>query len=338
MLKVGIVGFGFMGRMHYRVWKGAEGAEVAAVCDANPNIIEDSKKAVGNIDGAEDEIDFDSFELYREFDKLISDGKIDAISLTLPTYLHADFTVRALEAGLHVLCEKPMALTTAECERMAAAAEKSGKILQIGHCVRFWPEYAKTKEIVASGQYGRVHAVSMRRLGCPPTWSEDNWFLDEDRSGGMALDLHIHDTDYIEYLLGIPNAVRSVGSRSSQGHLLHISTQYLYDDGMTVTAEGGWGMAPQFGFEMSFNIVLDKATIVYDLTRDPAFRVIPADGVPVQPVIGSGDGYTRQAEHFVKRAAGERVPEVITLADSMNSVKIIEAEKESIKTGGRVEV
>ena len=171
-----------------------------------------------------------------------------------------------------------MALTTADCDRMIEAAEKSGKVLQIGHCVRFWPEYAKAKELVDSGAYGKVIAAMFQRLGSPPSWSLDNWFTDEQRSGGMALDLHIHDTDFVQYLFGVPKAVCSHGAKSSQGPLIHIVTQYLYGDDQVITAEGGWGMAPGFGFEMSFNLVMEKATVVYDLTRDPALRVCPVDG------------------------------------------------------------
>ena len=97
-----------------------------------------------------------------------------------------------------------MALTVTDCDRMIQAARKSGKILQIGHCVRFWPEYAKAKEIVDSGKYGRVVAAMFQRLGAAPGWSVDNWFINEKRSGGVALDLHIHDTDYVQYLFGMP--------------------------------------------------------------------------------------------------------------------------------------
>ena len=155
MLKVGIVGFGFMGRMHFRHWKMVPDVKIVAICDANPNIKEDTKKAVGNIAGAEGDIDLESVELFRDLEEMLAKVKPDVISLTLPTYLHAECSEKALSQGVHVLCEKPMALTVTDCDRMIQAARKSGKVLQIGHCVRFWPEYAKAKEIVDSGKYGR---------------------------------------------------------------------------------------------------------------------------------------------------------------------------------------
>jgi len=338
MLRVGITGFGFMGQTHYKCWKAVEGAEVVAVCDVNPNIEEDTNRAVGNIGDTEEEVDFSSLRLYTDFEEMLKNAELDAVSITLPTSLHADFSVRALAAGVNVFCEKPMALNVEDCERMIAEAGSSGKVLQIGHCVRFWPEYAKAKQIVDSGEYGRVIAAMFQRLGAAPTWSIDNWFLDEKRSGGVALDLHIHDTDFVQYLFGVPRSVCSFGAKGPGGSLLHIVTQYLYDDDKVVTAEGGWAMMPTFGFEMSFNIVLAKATLVYDLTREPAFRVCPAEGEAFTPEVQEGDGWFLEIAHFAKAVSGEKVKEITTLEQSRDSVKIVAAEKESARKMEKVTI
>jgi len=330
MLKVGIVGFGFMGRMHFRHWKLVPDTRIVAICDSNPNILEDTKKAVGNIQGAEGEIDLTGVGLFASLDEMIAKAKPDAISLTLPTYLHAECSEKALSQGVHVLCEKPMALTVTDCDRMIQAARKSGKTLQIGHCVRFWPEYAKAKELVDSGKYGRVMAAMLQRLGAPPGWSVDNWFIDEQRSGGVALDLHIHDTDYVQYLFGMPKGVCSHGVRNAAGQLIHMVTTYDYGDERLVIAEGGWGMTGSFGFEMSFNLMLEKATITYDLTRKPMFRVCPSTGAEFTPEVAAGDGYLREIEHFSKVVRGLPVEEVLTLEQSRNSVRVVEAERKSI--------
>ncbi len=331
MLKVGIVGFGFMGRMHFQHWQLVPDTKIVAICDANPNIKEDTKKAVGNIKGAEGQIDLDSVPLFRDLDEMLAKAKPDVISLTLPTYLHAECSEKALSQGVHVLCEKPMALTVADCDRMIQAARKSGKILQIGHCVRFWPEYAKAKEIVDSGKYGRVIAGMFQRLGAAPAWSVDNWFLDEKRSGGVALDLHIHDTDYVQYVFGMPRGVCSHGAKTAAGQLIHMVTTYDYGDDKLIIAEGGWGMTTGFGFEMSFNLILEKATIVYDLTRKPMFRVCPTGGEEFTPDVVKGDGYLREIEHFAKVVRGQPVEDVLTLEQSRNSVRIVDAEKKSIQ-------
>ena len=338
MIKVGIVGFGFMGRMHYACWSELADAEIVVVCDANPNIIEDTKNAIGNIEGAAEQIDFDSFKLYSDFDEMIAKEKLDVISITLPTYLHPDFTIKSLKAGVNVLCEKPMALNADECQRMAEAAKQTKKYLMIAHCIRFWPEYAETKNIIDSGKYGKVLAATFKRVGSPPNWAADEWFFDESRSGGMALDLHIHDTDYVQYLFGMPKAVCSHAQQTSTGNLTHVVTEYDYDDDTLVTAEAGWLMTPAFGFEMSFNIMLEKATIVYDCTRAPAFRVCTDTGEVITPEVSGSTGYSLQTAHFAKIITGQSTPDVTDLLQSENSVKISLAEIESARKGQKVDL
>jgi predicted dehydrogenase len=331
MLRIGIVGFGFMGRMHYANWSKCENASVVAICDSDPDIIENSKKAGGNIEGADSAIDFDALTVYSDFDKMLADGVVDAISITLPTFLHCSFTIKALEAGLHVLCEKPMALNVDECNKMAAAAVNSGKVLQIGHCIRFWPEYATTKEIIDSGKYGEVVSATFKRVGTAPGWGADDWFTKDDRSGGVALDLHIHDSDYVQYLFGMPKSVRSFGNPATGKGLKCITSRYDFGDDKLVTAEGSWAMSPTFGFEMSFTIVMEKATIVYDCTREPAFKICPAEGDVTTPEVEKGDGYSLEIAHFAGLVNGEKLPEVITLAESTNSIQLVNAEIDSIQ-------
>jgi len=329
MLKVGIIGCGFMGRMHYRCWKSLRGVKVAAVCDANPAVAQPAKQAAGNITGAEEGIDFKKVKFYTDAEKMFDEAGLDAVSITLPTYTHAEVTEAALARGLHVLCEKPMALTVDDCRRMIKAADKSGKVLMIAHCIRFWPEYAKAKEIVDSGEYGKVLTASFNRCGSPPNWAADNWFIDEKRSGGMLLDLHIHDADFIQYLFGMPKAVASRGVKWSDWSWSHIVTDYIYSDKKLVTAKGSWLVKPSFGFEMSFIIKMEKATIVYDCTRQPVFRICPAEGEAFTPKVKKGDGYLLEIAHFADLVSGKKVAPVITPQQSCNSIKLVAAERES---------
>ena len=170
MIRVGVVGLGFMGNMHAKNYRALENTNLVTICDIDENKLKGTAGTTGNIEGTEQPLDLTGVELYSDYDKMLADAKLDAISITLPTYLHRDFTVKALQAGLNVLCEKPMALNLQQCDEMIAAAKKSGKILQIGHCIRFWPEYVRTKEIIDSGEYGRVVAATFQRLSVTPTW------------------------------------------------------------------------------------------------------------------------------------------------------------------------
>jgi predicted dehydrogenase len=268
---------------------------------------------------------------------MLQSERLDAVSITLPTHLHKDFSIKALQAGMRVLCEKPMALTLSDCDEMIAVSKVAERTLMIGHCIRFWPEYAKTKEIIDSGQYGRVLSATFRRFSQPPVWSSDNWMMDDARSGGMVLDLHIHDTDYIHYVFGIPKAVRSSGLTDTTG-IRHIQTRYDYGDDSVITAEGSWLMSKSFGFEMSFTIALEKATIVYDCTRDPAFKICPAEGDAFTPKIEAGDGYLLEIEHFAEKIQGRQLAEVISPDQSRKSIQIIQAEQQSVLENRTVEL
>lgn len=337
MVRAGVAGLGFMGNMHFKCYKATKQAEVAAVCDTDEDRLKGTG-AAGNIPGAEEPLDLTGVEQYSDFDKMLSEAELDAVSITLPTYMHRDFTIKALEAGVNVLCEKPMALNPQLCEEIIAAAEKSGKILQIGHCIRFWPEYAKTKEIIDSGKYGKVKAATFQRLSLTPTWSWNNWLMEDAKSGGALMDLHIHDSDFVQYVFGMPKAVYTRCTNGPSGDYDHVVTQYLYDDNCVITAEGGWIMTPSFGFEMSFNIILEKGTIVFDCTREPTFKVCLVSDEAFMPEVEQGDGYSLEIAHFVKAVSGQRVPEITTPAQSLNSIKLILAEKQSAQSGKEVAI
>lgn len=333
MIKVGIIGLGFMGKMHFRCYKTMKHVQVAAICDIDESKFTQKKGAAGNIAGAEQPLDLTGIELYTDADKMLTEMDLDAVSITLPTYLHCPYTLKALAAGVNVFCEKPMALNVAECKKMIEAAKKAKKHLQIGHCIRFWPEYAVAKQIIDSGKYGKVLAATFQRLSLTPTWSWSNWLMDGKKSGGAALDLHIHDVDYVQYLFGIPKKIFSRGVKGISGDIDHIVSTYMYTDGKVITAEGGWLMKPGFGFEMSFNIVLEKATLVYDITRQPAFKLALANGKTLTPTVPAGDGYSRELDYWIKKISGKTVPAILTPQSSMQSVQLVEIEKKSCKSG-----
>ncbi len=335
MIRVGIVGLGFMGRMHYRCWKAIPGAAVTAICEANPRVLAAAgEPAGGNVGGAADHVDLTGLDVHTDLGALLASGSVDALSITLPTFLHADTTIQALEAGVHVLCEKPMALTVADCDRMAAAARASGRVLQIGHCIRFWPEYVASRGLIQSGLFGRPIGASFRRYTSMPAWSPDSWFADESRSGGQPLDLHIHDTDYIHHVFGLPTAVSSVGDAPQT----YISTQYHYPNGPAIVAESTWRMAPTFGFEMSFVVVLEQATILYNSSSTPAIRVLTTETAPPLLEVPEGDGYQREIEHFARVVAGENVEPIITPEQARDTIRLVLAEKQSAREGRKIAI
>lgn len=333
MLRVGIIGMGFMGKMHFHCWKAIEEAQLVAVCDIDPARFASQAGEAGNIAGAEQPLDFAGIAFFTDAGEMFKKMGLDAVSICLPTYLHAEYTRMALHAGVNVLCEKPMALGLSACEKMIAAAHESGKTLQIGHCIRFWPQYACAKEIIDSGQYGKVLAATFQRLSATPGWSWQGWLMDGSKSGGAILDMHIHDTDFVQYVFGVPQSVFCRGVEGPSGTYDHVVSSYLYPDGKLVTAEGGWVMAPGFGFQMSFHIALEQATIVFDSTRSPAFKVCPAQGEVYSPAVAAGDGYSVEIRHFADVLLGRPAPVILTPEQSFTSVQLILAEKLSAGSG-----
>jgi 1,5-anhydro-D-fructose reductase (1,5-anhydro-D-mannitol-forming) len=333
MLRVGIIGLGFMGKMHFRCWQALEDARLVAVCDIDEGKFASAGGVVGNITGAEQPLDFRDIQTFTDAREMFAKMNLDAVSITLPTYLHPEYTCLALQSGVNVLSEKPMALDLAGCERMISVARESGKLLQVGHCIRFWPEYARAKAIVDSGQYGAILAATFQRLSSTPGWSWQNWILDGAKSGGAILDMHIHDADFVQYLFGLPESVFCRASKGPSGAYDHAVSSYVYPDGKVITAEGGWVMAPGFGFQMSFHMVLERATIVFDSTRVPSFKVCPVVGETFTPPVDPGDGYSCEIRHFADLLLGKPAPSVLTSQQSFDSVRLILAEKQSADSG-----
>ena len=150
MINAGLIGLGGMGRGHLEnlVRMNREGyVSLKAACDIDPAKLRiwspPHIKGVG-----ESLFDFDSFNHYTSIDDMIANEKLDLVVIAIPTYLHADAAIKCLDAGINVMCEKPMSLTSADCDRMIAAAEKNGRYLMIGQVLRFWGEYEVLKALI----------------------------------------------------------------------------------------------------------------------------------------------------------------------------------------------
>ena len=146
MMKVGIAGVGFMGWIHYLAYRKVPGVAVAAICDKVPKrLAGDWTDIKGNFGPPGEQIDVAAMQTYTELEQLVADPDLDLVDICLPPFLHADAAILALRAGKHVFCEKPMSLTTGECQRMVEAAQASGKQIFIGHVLPFFPEYAHAR-------------------------------------------------------------------------------------------------------------------------------------------------------------------------------------------------
>jgi predicted dehydrogenase len=321
MLNIGIIGVSGIAGAHLGAYdRLPEAARVVALCDTIP------EKAAQRAE--------QGVTAYTDYRDLLADPAVDAVSVCTPTFLHSAISAAALRAGKHVLCEKPMALSTAECDVMLAAAAESGRVLMVAHCLRFWPEYQVLKSLVDSGDYGRVQAASFVRLGGLPKWSAGGWMRDSTRSGGAILDLHIHDADYVTFLLGLPQRVTARGVEGPYG-LNQVVAAYDYGDGRMITAEGGWYESEHFPFHATFRVALEGATVLMDGARGP-LRIFPNDGDVIEPALPAGDGYLNEVADFLRCVAASEQPAIAPPFSSRESIRLIEAEAHSVRTGETV--
>ncbi len=179
-IKAAVIGCGSWGRNHARVYRELPGVELAAVSDLNPQ----TAKQIGDRYGAPS---------HTDPRPIIDDPSIDLVSICTPTVTHADIATAAIEAGKHVLVEKPMTNTVEEATRLIQAAERNGVKLAVGFVERFNPAVQEAMRRVASGDIGEIILTHATRVSRSP-----------DRIGdvGVVKDLAIHDIDIVDQILG----------------------------------------------------------------------------------------------------------------------------------------
>ena len=320
MTKIALVGLGFMGRAHFQTYQSIPEAEIVAVCDkyVDFSAVDVSK---GNLSVGGSLPDLSGIRTYKDIDALLKDGGFDAVDVCLPTFLHAEATIQSLEAGYPVICEKPMALSKPEALRMAKVARDVGKTLSVGQCLRFWPEYAEVKRLLTEKTYGELRHASLERYSVPPTWSQGNWMMDPEKSGLALIDLHIHDVDFILYLLGRPQTIQAQGIVGESGGFRQVNVLFQYPNSI-VMASGGWLATDSFGFRMRALFTFERATIDLDFSRDPKLTVYPAGGEPYTPELPDGDGYLYEIKDFLTCIQNETFSEIVPPESAAESVGV----------------
>lgn len=194
-LRVGVIGCGSIAQYrHLPEYQANKNVTLVAVCDSN----ELRAKEIA------EKYEATAFTSYEE---LLTSGEVDAVSVCTPNYLHALITIAALEAGIHVLCEKPMATSKQEAKSMIQAAKGSGKKLMIAHNQRFVPSHQKARKLIQNGEIGKIYSFRTAfGHGGPEGWSvegKEGWFFQKEKAfvGAMG-DLGVHKTDLLRYVLG----------------------------------------------------------------------------------------------------------------------------------------
>ena len=332
-LKVGVIGLGSMGSTHLDIYSQISEVEVVAVADPKKNRLDGSSKAEGNISGqAQGSVVGFEAKKYLDGMDLIDDPDIELVDICVGTNLHFVFVEAALAKGKHVLVEKPLARTYDEAKKIVELALNSSTNIMSAMCLRYWPAWVWLKKVIDNKQYGRCLSLTCKRQTSHPPGT---FYSNDDECGGALLDLHVHDTDFINYCFGMPKAVFRQGYKGPSGGIDHVATHYIYDQSQNaplVTAEGTWTMQEGYGFNMSYTANFEKATACYLLDDEETLTLFRSSYEPEIIKLDEGMGYEFEIRSFVDEILRGEKSDMTLLNQAAKSIAIIEAEQVSIRS------
>lgn len=307
MLKVGLIGVGGISGAHIPVWESMEDVELTALCDIRQERMEP----------------YPEKHHYTKLDEMLKNEKLDILDICLPTYLHADYAVRAMEKGIHVLCEKPVSLKSEDVERVYSTAHRMQVSFMVAHVLRFWPEYMLLKELYDTHKYGKLLSGYMSRVSQTPPWSWDNWMKDENRSGLVPFDLHIHDLDFLVYAFGKPEKVNSNRIKRSEQDC--INAVYEYPE-FYIETESAW-YAGAYPFEARYRFQFEKAVVsfengkcmIYEENGQITDLTEGATGDTGDINLPKSDAYGNEIRYFTDCVLEKKFPEVVK-AEELSAV------------------
>jgi UDP-N-acetylglucosamine 3-dehydrogenase len=294
MLKVGILGAGFMGSTHARAFHSLPDVEVAGIYAHSDRR---AQPLAAELDTT----------WTADFDRLIDDDTIAAIDVCLPTPLHRPAAEAAIAAGKHVLLEKPIALTLADADALVQLGQSSDRVFMIAHVLRFWPEYVELQRLAASGDYGRpVSGLAYRRQPFP-AWS--TLFGQPELTGGAVIDMMIHDYDALNWVFGTPRAVTAKGiANPRSGGWDQVQVLIDYGDASALV-DGGMMMPETYPFSSSLQVLCETGSLEYHFRAGGRsvemgagandLLLYPNEGEPSTLTVPQQDPYVAEIAYFV---------------------------------------
>ena len=330
MIRICLLGVGNMGGVHFQryIQLMQEGKPVKLVAIFDLDIQHMQDVLAKTQDFAE------QIHWYDDFDRMMECEVPDAVDIALPDNLHCEYTIRAMQAGAHVICEKPMAMNNVEAAQMLEASQTFGRQLMIAHCCRFMQPYVQLKKLVDSGDMGQAKMASFYRMSSTPTWSYDNWLLNRETSAGCLLDMHIHDIDMLQWLFGKPQALCATGHNLIPGSGVdELIVQYKYPN-LIACAQSSWCIrGDNVPFMYGYQVAFEKGSI---FCQDGVMTIY-REGRPPEVILndsGVTDGYYREIEYFVQRLHDHQPIIEAAGSNSAIAVHLAQLENESIQKGG----
>lgn len=337
MINIGIIGIGFMGVTHFKAAQHIKGGKVAAICTRDPKKLKGDWRGVkGNFGGGGGVQDLRGIRVCPDIRDILADKDIDLIDICLPTSMHRRVTLDAFAAGKHVLLEKPIEVSLKAANRMLAAANKARRQFMVAQVLRFFPEFRYLKHVLDTGEHGPLKALQLKRIISTPDWG--SWAGDAKWSGGPAIDLHIHDTDFVNFLFGKPRAVSANGVvEARSGHVVYLNTNYDFDRrDLAVSAYSGAVATSGLPFEHGYDAYFERATIAYNSTHCPKVTIVDAKGKKSHPKLNFPDAFAGELQEAVNAVASGKPSRLIDARSARDSLAICLAEVESVKRGAPV--
>jgi predicted dehydrogenase len=326
-LRVGIVGAGMIAGCHSRAYAALPDAEVVAVCDRRRSKAEELAATTGAA-------------VVPDLDAILEVG-VDVVSVCTPPDSHVDLALRSLEAGCHVMCEKPVARHLDDARRLLTAArdaETAGQVVAIGHVARFEADHAAAQRLVADGMIGAVAMMTHSMTSAFPAWSEGGWLADPDRSGGPLLDLAVHSFDYLGWVSGA-RAVRvhAVSGDTPVGPDTYALAPVRYDSGAMAQVEASWANPASRGFRLDCELVGREGRVSWDYGSLTNGELHPGDGSDEVFFPLGERGYAAELAAFVEaaRAGG---PSPVPVASGYEALRTALAAHRSLQTGQPVDL
>jgi len=301
------------------------GVEVAAIATSRP----DEARRLSKPDVA----------LFTNYSDLLRCAELDAVIVCVPTYLHEQFVLEAVSQGLSVLCEKPFSLDLASAQRMLDAVRRNQVCLMIAQVLRFWPLYVRVKQLVGDGAIGSVRAIAAYRLAKYPPWGE--WFRDPEKSGGALLDMQVHDTDFVYWLLGSPEGIYAAGIQSATGSWDQVCTTLLYPHAVA-TMEATYLMPDVWPFTCGIRVSGSRGCLEYSFRvvgnveqreqANSSLLMYANDGTVTEPAVSKEDMYGVQLRYFVECAAHKQSPSLCPPEETLEVMRIMSACQQSLST------
>ena len=317
-LKIGLVGTGGMGKVHYANLQQIDGCTVAAVVGHSPRS-EAAAKEWG-------------VPCYPTITDMVNACDIDVVDICTPTYMHHDNVMESLALGKNTICEKPIALSVKDAKEMLDEAERRGVQLYIAQVLQFTKEVGFLRDAIKSGEFGKPLDACFERLSACPSWAVGGWLFDEAKSGLLPYDLHIHDLDIIVSLFGKPDGF-TFSSCRGEGKSYPEQFRICYDfGGLSVAGEAAWFNAPipwtarwRVYFENGMMINGGERLTAYQFGHEPRVydtsdAVMISTGVNVPPC----GWYYNELTHFLDCARHNIPSPYVTRGQLLTVMEILE--------------